>query len=542
MVALTERVPYSITIALLASLFMTTSAQAKINYKKWMNEEVVWIISEKERDEFKNLKDDAARDEFITRFWRRRDPTPSTERNEYKEEHYRRFIFAKKMFQEGKPGWKTDRGRIYIIHGPPDAQYFRTSRSAISPIRELPRTERSPNTIVWAYHQNPNAQYYKGEIRLIFQPSAGLSRQNFALSDSGLAQQRADELARHFFPASDPNWLEADVRYQLVMAGPPALMNAKGADLPSSGMAEFSRYLDDLFHSPGDLLEERQEEIKRRERARAELRKSVKTQVSFGEVNFGFSTQVFYRPAAEWLISLKISLNPEDLKDEKCDLYAALIDDQGEVFDEFIDSLELNSKILEQFKPEQINYLNTFSAPSGEYRLRVVVREVGSQRTGYQEKPIVLAVVAPSKVTLGSMILTNRVEVLPEGDFDDTQAVESSPIGNNIVFNNARLLPNPSNRFNNGGYLFLYFQIWVPPDRGEISINANFIQDGQIVKRLTPRIIETSDRTFVEYGTVVPLTDFGPGNYTFQLQALDHTSKTFDIQRASFIVLEPLSE
>jgi GWxTD domain-containing protein len=89
-------------------------------YKKWLNEDVVWIITDQERAAFKQLSNDEERDNFIEAFWQRRDPTPDTEENEYKEEHYRRIAYANEHFAAGIPGWKSDRGRIYIMYGAAD--------------------------------------------------------------------------------------------------------------------------------------------------------------------------------------------------------------------------------------------------------------------------------------------------------------------------------------------------------------------------------------------------------------------------------------
>ncbi len=89
-------------------------------YKKWLDEDVVWIISDEERAAFKQLSNDEERDQFIEAFWQRRDPTPDTEENEYKEEHYQRIAYANEHFAAGIPGWKTDRGRIYIMYGKAD--------------------------------------------------------------------------------------------------------------------------------------------------------------------------------------------------------------------------------------------------------------------------------------------------------------------------------------------------------------------------------------------------------------------------------------
>jgi len=89
-------------------------------YKKWLDEDVVYIISDEERKAFKQLSNDEERDQFIEAFWQRRNPTPDNEENEFKEEHYRRIEYANEHFAAGVPGWKTDRGRIYIMYGPAD--------------------------------------------------------------------------------------------------------------------------------------------------------------------------------------------------------------------------------------------------------------------------------------------------------------------------------------------------------------------------------------------------------------------------------------
>jgi GWxTD domain-containing protein len=90
-------------------------------YKTWLNQDVAWIISDEERGAFKNLTNDEERDAFIEQFWLRRNPNPDSPDNEFREEHYRRIAYANEHFAAGKPGWKTDRGHIYISFGKPDS-------------------------------------------------------------------------------------------------------------------------------------------------------------------------------------------------------------------------------------------------------------------------------------------------------------------------------------------------------------------------------------------------------------------------------------
>jgi len=89
-------------------------------YQKWLNEDVAYIITDEERAAFLRLQADEEREHFIEQFWLRRDPTPDTVENEFREEHYRRIAYANEHFASRIPGWKTDRGRIYITYGPPD--------------------------------------------------------------------------------------------------------------------------------------------------------------------------------------------------------------------------------------------------------------------------------------------------------------------------------------------------------------------------------------------------------------------------------------
>jgi len=130
-------------------------------HKKWLEEEVPYIITTKERDVFRKLETDELRDRFIEEFWKQRDPTPGTPRNEFKEEHYRRIEYASMTFGRGTPfqGWRTERGRIYIILGPP------------VDVQRIVSSDAYPMEL-WYYKGNPalgQAPYY----RLLFYQKYG---------------------------------------------------------------------------------------------------------------------------------------------------------------------------------------------------------------------------------------------------------------------------------------------------------------------------------------------------------------------------------
>jgi GWxTD domain-containing protein len=90
-------------------------------YKTWLNQDVAYIISDQETRAFKSLSNDEERDAFIEQFWLRRNPNPDSPDNEFREEHYRRIAYANEHYAAGTPGWKTDRGHIYISFGKPDS-------------------------------------------------------------------------------------------------------------------------------------------------------------------------------------------------------------------------------------------------------------------------------------------------------------------------------------------------------------------------------------------------------------------------------------
>jgi GWxTD domain-containing protein len=121
----------------------TSSSMPRV-YHRWLDEDVRWIISPDERAAFLRLSKNEERDRFVEQFWIRRDPTPGTQTNKFKEEHYRRIAYANVHFPwQAVPGWKTDRGRIYILLGPPDVIKVEAARDSGDSLKP---------TESWHYH------------------------------------------------------------------------------------------------------------------------------------------------------------------------------------------------------------------------------------------------------------------------------------------------------------------------------------------------------------------------------------------------------
>src|SRR3972149_2405281 len=105
------------TTLLLAMLLLAGGGKSALSarHSQWLNQEVVYIITQSERDEFLSLESEAERASFIERFWTRRDPDPATQENEFRTAHAARIRYANERFHDGKPGWRTARGRTYIM-------------------------------------------------------------------------------------------------------------------------------------------------------------------------------------------------------------------------------------------------------------------------------------------------------------------------------------------------------------------------------------------------------------------------------------------
>ncbi len=523
-------------------------AYAKTNYKKWLQEEVVWIISQKERARFLALKTDEEKAAFIQEFWERRDPTPSTPRNEYMEEHYRRFEHALKTFQEGVPGWRTDRGRVYIIHGPPDREYFISSQARLFLGSMSDSQSRMPNTIIWSYFGNPNGKYYRGDLNLVFQPSAGPTKRDFALDESATAQERAEEMARLFGPAADQNWLEGDMRYRLVAAGPPSLVNTRGAEIPTTGISDAAKYLDDIFRSPGDALEENVEKRDRLDRAKQQMREAITAQLHFGDLPLSLSGRSYVEPGGNCLIQVQVDISNsalaadlpapgKDAETSRLDVYCGLVDSKSRVVDEFVDSIDVSRHILSSSPTESLHYLNVFRVPPGRYTIRAAVRTSDDKRLGLIEQAVAAAPADRSSVSLSEVLITNRIQA------SDAQGPKLSGLG--LALGDARMLPHPSGEFLPSDSLFLYFQVYLPEGRElkdtDLSVAIHFLKDNAVVSRLEPRKISDAQSTIpgvVNFATAVPLSGFLPGEYILQVQAVDHTGKKFAFQRAAFTVVD----
>lgn len=131
----------------------TSREEQKLSpYQEWLDEDVAYIITGEEKSNFLKLTTNQDRDRFIVNFWEQRNPDPGSGSNPFREEHYRRLAYVNQHFASDVPGWKTDRGRIYILYGPPDERETHPVSSGTKIPPEAPESARYP-TDMWRYHR-----------------------------------------------------------------------------------------------------------------------------------------------------------------------------------------------------------------------------------------------------------------------------------------------------------------------------------------------------------------------------------------------------
>lgn len=220
------RRPVRLAVALLALCFVQDAApQTSVlsaPYKKWLDEEVAYIIKPLERDVFLKLQSDRERDLFIEAFWRQRDPNPGLKENAFKKEHYRRLEFANKYFGRSspRPGWMTDRGRIHIILGEPgDIQRF-TGTQGVYPSE------------IWFYQDKQNLGLETG-FHILFYQDGGVG--DFRLYSPAINGPQALLTA---YTGSPSDYVSA---YEQLRELVPALAEVSMSLIPGEGNPMFGR-------------------------------------------------------------------------------------------------------------------------------------------------------------------------------------------------------------------------------------------------------------------------------------------------------------
>src|SRR5579859_4254995 len=370
-------------------------------YKKWLDEDVVWIITDEERAAFKQLSNDEERDNFIEAFWQRRDPTPDTEENEYKEEHYQRIAYANEHFAAGIPGWKTDRGRIYIIYGKPDEIDSHPSGGTY----ERPMEEGGGETSTYPF-EDWRYRYIEGigqEVIIEFVDSC-------MCGDYHMTMDRSEKDALKNVPNAGLTLYE-----QMGRSSKADRFNGSG--LEQLGMGPMSN---DAQTKQFDRLEQFAKLNSAPAVKFKDLEEVVQHKISYNTMPFDVRTDFVKITSDTVLVPVTVQLRNRDITFSDKDgvqhgvvnIFGRLTSISGKVAQTFEDtvSADVPSELLAREAENYKVYWKAVPLKPGRYKLDVVVKDVNGDRVGTYSKGIMVPDFSDDKLTNSSLIVADDVE------------------------------------------------------------------------------------------------------------------------------------
>src|SRR6267154_554179 len=391
-------------------------------YKKWLEEEVPYIITDEERAAFLQLQTNEEREQFIEAFWQRRDPTPDTVENEFKEEHYRRIAYANERFASGIPGWRTDRGRIYIMWGPPDQIESHSAGSTYN----RPMTEGGGQTSVygfddWTYH------YMEGigqNITIEFVDPTGTGEYHITM-DPG----EKDALAK--IPGGGPSMLESmglsnrSSRFTRTdgSTAPVGLAGANGGGgLESEN--EFSRreQFTKVQAPPPVKFKDLEEVVSSR---------ILRNQISF-DYRFDFmriTGDTILVPVTVQIQNKQMTFRDRDgVNSATLNLFARITTLTGRIVQTFEDVIQRDfpDSLLEPSLKGFSIYQKAVPLRPGLYKIDVVIKDVNSGNVGVLNTRLAVSPIPDDKLDASSLILADQMEPVSSKDVGVGQFVLGS--------------------------------------------------------------------------------------------------------------------
>jgi GWxTD domain-containing protein len=496
-------------------------------YKQWLNEDVVYIISPEERNAFGQLATNEEREQFIEQFWLRRSTNPDLPDNEFKEEHYRRIAYANEHYASGIPGWKTDRGHMYIVWGPPDEiESHPTGGTYDRPMEEGGgSTSTYPwETWRWRYIEGMGENVImefvdptgSGEYHLTMDPSekdallhvpgAGLSQ----MEQMGLAS-KTDRFTR-----SDGTNLPT------TMGGQPASMN------------EFTRLeaYANAFKPPVVKFKD--------------LEAIVTSRIVRDQVHFIWRTDFLKVTNDTVLVPVTVQIpnsqlsfqSKEGIHSASINIFGRVSTLTGRVVQTFEDTVsrDFPESLFQQSVKLQSIYQKAVPLRPGLYRLDLVIKDVQSGNVGVVNSRLQVPRYEDDKLESSSLILADQIEHVPAKQIGTGQ----------FVLGSSKVKPRLEGDFMTTDKLGIYMQVYnLKPDDKTHKSSATFeytVKKGgaQVLqfKETSADMKQTGDQITIE--RLLPLTTLAPGKYTLEINATDTLSNQTIVRTADFTVKHPL--
>jgi GWxTD domain-containing protein len=493
-------------------------------YKKWLDEEVPYIITNEERATFKNLTTDDEREQFIEAFWERRNPNPGSPENEFKEEYYRRIAYANEHYASGIPGWRTDRGRIYIMYGPADEVDSHPSGGSYNrPPEEGGGTTSTYPFEQWRYRYidgigtNIILEFVDptmtGEYHLTIDP--GEKDALLHVPNAGLTDMEAMGMASK---------TDRFTRTDGMTIGTPM-----GA-LPES-MEEFTR-LDlyaKIFQPPAVKFKD--------------LRAVVTSKISTQLLPFDVRTD-FIRVTDETVLTpITVQVAYRDLQFQNkdgvmhgvMDIYGELTSLGGRHVNTFEKSLVLDvpEHEFERFVARKAVYQEGVPLRPGRYKLSLVMKDDLNGHMGSMEIGLLVPRFEEDKLSNSSLILADLIQPLP-----------TSQVGTGMfVIGGTKVRPSVNQTFTRDQNLGIYMQVYnlaldAKTHKPSLDVEYQLLKDGKTILAQAEdaaKLKDASQQFTLE--KQMPLKVLEPGKYTVQIKVTDKIknqtvspSTTFEVQ------------
>jgi len=492
-------------------------------YKTWLNEDVVYIIAPEERQAFLQLETNEEREQFIEAFWLRRSSNPDLPENDFKEEHYRRIAYANEHFASGIPGWKTDRGRIYIIWGKPDEiESHPTGGTYDRPIEEGGGSTTTYAWERWRYRylegiqENVELEFVdpsgSGEYHLTMDPGekdallhvpgAGLS----LMEQMGMAS-KADRFTR-----SDGMTLPT------TLGGTPASLN------------EFNRL--ELYAKVN-----RPPEVKYKDLEAIVTSRMVRDQLKFNyRTDFlKVTSDTVLVPVTVQVPNNQLSFKAKDgVHSAEMNIFGRVSSLTGKVVQTFEDSVakDFPDSLFQQSVKQQSIYQKSLPLRPGLYRLDLVVKDVSSGNVGAVNTRLAVPRYNDNTLETSSLILADQIEHVPAKQVGTGQ----------FVLGSSKVRPRLDGDFTPADKLGIYMQVYnLKPDEKTHKSDASFVftvkrGDQQVMqfKESSADMKQTGDQVTIE--RLLPLATLTPGKYTLEVSATDKLAQATVSKSADFTI------
>ncbi len=497
-------------------------------YKQWLNEDVIYIISPEERTAFLQLETNEEREQFIEQFWLRRSSNPDLPENDFKEEHYRRIAYANEHFASGVPGWKTDRGRMYIMWGPADeVESHPTGGTYDRPMDEGGGTTSTYPWETWRY------RYMEGigenVIWEFVDPTSS--------GEYHLTMDPSEKDALLHVPGAGLSMLE-----QMGMASKTdRFTRADGTNLPTalggtpSSLDEFNR------------LEQYSKAFKPPAVKYKDLEAIVTARIVRDQVHFTWRTDYMKVTNDTVLVPVTVQIPNNQLSyDMKEGVHSATINVfgrvsslTGRVVQTFEDpvSRDFPDSLFQQSVKLQSIYQKAIPLRPGLYRLDIVIKDVKSGNVGVVNTRLQVPRFEDDKLEASSLVIA---------DGSKLEHVPSKQIGTGqFVLGSTKVVPRLDGEFASSEKLGIYMQVYnLKPDDKTHKSNATFVYtvkkgDQQIMqfKESSEEMKQTGEQVTIE--RLLPLATLTPGKYSLEVVATDTLSNKTVSKSAEFVVKPP---